>query len=377
MLGATGTIGKNTLDIMAQHPDKFELLGISIHTNYAAALEIIKTFSPRYVATTDPHAARMLRAENTASDIIDGENAISELASIHCDMLVHGIVGAAGMQPLSNALKASSTVALANKEALVCAGHIMMPLLRACGGMMYPVDSEHNALFQLMEHTQRNDISRMTLTASGGPFLTRALESFGSITPQEAVAHPNWNMGAKISVDSATMANKGLELIEAHYLFGTAPEMLDAVLHPQSLVHALLSLRDGSVLAHLSTPDMRLPLAYALHGGNRPVAAAKPLDITALSNLEFHPIDAVRYPMFALARTALREGASAMTCYNAANEMAVQAFLGGRIRFTDIHHTVAETLAKQASQPLETLADVLAFDTNVRNLSTQIMSQIC
>ncbi len=375
LLGATGTIGKSTLDILRAHPEKFQLLGISAQRNVDAVRAIVEEFSPAYVAMRDKAAAAQLRSQLPASmHIIDGAGAAAELAATPCHMVVHGVVGAAGIAPLHAALKAGNKVALANKESLVCAGHLMIPLLKASNSEIYPVDSEHNALFQLMHHSRREEISSVVLTASGGPFLQRDISSFSSITAKEAIAHPNWVMGSKISVDSATMANKGLELIEAHYLFDLPPDKLDAIIHPQSLVHAIIHLRDGSSLAHLSTPDMRLPIAYALHEGLRPCAAATPLSLTQLSTLEFMAMDEARFPMFTLARAALAEGARAMLTYNTANEIAVEAFLQNRIRFTEIVEVVEQCLSTTSSAPLASIDEVLEYDAMIRKHTLERMA---
>lgn len=377
ILGVTGTIGKNTLDIIAKNPDQFELLGVSAHSNIDALVGIIQQFAPRYVALSDRAAQTALKDKlaGHAITVIDGEDALTTLASMPSDIVVHGIVGAAGMRPLYAALKEGRSVALANKESLVCAGHIMMQLVKQHGSTLYPVDSEHNAIFQLCAHARKDEISAITLTASGGPFRTRALGSFDSITPKEAVNHPNWSMGAKISVDSATMANKGLELIEAHYLFDTKPDDLHACIHPESVVHGLVHLRDGSVLAHLSVPDMRIPIAYALHAGARPSAPAQTLDITTLSSLNFEPIDAARYPVFGLCTQAMRDGPAAMVALNAANEVAVQAFLEERIGFTGITKVIHAVLEKAHATSLPTMDDVLAYDHEARTLAhTEVSS---
>lgn len=378
ILGATGTIGKNTLDIISQYPDRFELLGISAHSNTKRVMEIVADFSPHIVAISDEACACELKDILPASStLLQGESCLIELASTACDMLVHGIVGAAGIAPLHAALTNGNNVALANKESLVCAGHLMMPLLKQHGSTMYPVDSEHNALFQLMAKHKRSDIIRMTLTASGGPFLTRPLQEFANITPAEAVAHPNWKMGTKISIDSATMANKGLELMEAHYLFDAPVEMLDACIHPQSLVHGLLTLRDGSILAHVSPPDMRLPLAYALHAGERPAPACQAFNIATAGTLEFCSIDINRYPMYDLATASMRSGCAAMAAYNAANEIAVKGFLEKKIRFIDIYPVVDATLAKLPSSPLDSLENVLAYNEEIRQLSQRKLEELC
>lgn len=379
ILGATGAIGQNTLDVLRQHPDQFELYGVSAHANTAALLPILKEFSPKFVAVSDPTAAREF-AHNISSSrctLLDGDDALMKLAALPSDIVVHGIVGAAGMRPLYAALLAGRPVALANKESLVCAGHIMMPLVKEHGSALYPVDSEHNAIFQLCAHTRADEISTITLTASGGPFRNRPLESFASITPKEAVNHPNWDMGAKISIDSATMANKGLELIEAHYLFGTAPDNLQACIHPESIVHGLVHLRDGSVLAHLSIPDMRIPIAYALHAGRRPSAPAETLDITRMGSLHFGPMDTQRYPLFGLCTQALLSGPWAMTALNAANEIAVKAFLENRITFPDIHRVVETVLSHCNATPLPTLDDVLAYDRTARDVAETEVKTLC
>lgn len=379
LLGATGTIGENTLDIIRHSPDKFTLFAASAHKNLAAMQRIIAEFRPNYVTMSDYEALQALKQspEAALTTVLDTENSLSELAALPCDMLVHGIVGASGIAPLYQAVENGHNIALANKESLVCAGHLLMPKILQKGLDIYPVDSEHSAIFQLLKPLDTHAVESVTLTASGGPFLHTALADFPAITPEKAVKHPNWVMGAKISIDSATMANKGLEVIEAHYLFGLPVEKLQVVIHPESIIHGMVSLCDGAMLAHLSTPDMRTPIAYAMHGGEYQKTPATKLDFTQVASLHFMPVEAERFPLFSLCINAMKAGPAHMICLNASNEIAVQAFLERRIPFTAISALVAHMLESCTNRNLPRIEDVLTFDKECRIQAQQQVIQQC
>ncbi|MFL6722305.1 MAG: 1-deoxy-D-xylulose-5-phosphate reductoisomerase, partial [Sphingomonas sp.] len=291
--------------------------------------------------------------------------------------VIAAIVGCAGLRPVMAAVESGKTVALANKEALVTAGALMIDAAAASGAILLPVDSEHNAIFQCLAGSRREDISRIILTASGGPFRTSSAETIGAATPAQAVAHPNWSMGAKISVDSATLMNKGLELIEAHYLFGLPSERIDVVIHPQSVVHSLVEFVDGSVLAQLGSADMRIPLAYALAWPERMPTPAQRLDLASIARLDFEVPDLERFPALRLAREALEKGGAAPTVLNAANEVAVASFLAGEIRFSDIARVVEEALASARFDAPRAIGDVMAIDRVTRERARAMMKASC
>jgi 1-deoxy-D-xylulose-5-phosphate reductoisomerase len=373
ILGCTGSIGKSTLDIVRQHPDRFELVAVTANTNIAQLLEICRTYRPAYAALASEihHASLKEQLQGSDTNVVDGPDALTHIASMPVDIVVAGMVGASGVRPIMSALQAGSHVALANKEALVCAGPQVLATARMHNARLLPVDSEHNAIFQLWCDAHAKHITSITLTASGGPFLRRPLEQFATITPKEAVAHPNWDMGAKISVDSATMANKALELIEAHYLFDIAPEKLDAVIHPQSLVHAFISYADGSTLCHMAPPDMRVPIAAALAWPERIEIDTPPLSIDTLGALQFTPIDAQRFPLFFTGCEALKAGQASMIAFNAANEVVVGAFLEGALPFTGIARIINTVMEQQTPSSLSSLEDVMAWDQQCRTHALQ------
>jgi 1-deoxy-D-xylulose-5-phosphate reductoisomerase len=375
LLGATGTIGENTLAIIAHNPQHFKLFAASGHSNVTQMLSIIAQHQPSFVTMSDPDALLALKQApiDSGTHIIDSPNALCEMAAMGCDMLVHAVVGAAGLAPLNAAISQKQSIALANKESLICAGHIIMPQIMQQNIALYPVDSEHNGIYQLLKHQDPAQVKTITLTASGGPFLDMDLADFKNITPAQAVKHPNWHMGAKISIDSATMMNKGLELIEAHYLFSAPPAQLDAIIHPESIIHGMVSMADGSVIAHLSQPDMRIPISYALFGGKCNNTPAPTLDFSKLSQLRFRAIEADRFPLFGLCKQAMDAGPAAILCANAANEIAVAAFLAEKISFCDIAKTVNSALQKHEKKHLPAIEDVLACDAEYRRLTQQIL----
>ncbi len=346
ILGATGSIGKSTLDLIERNRGQFEVIAVTAATNVETLADIARRTGAKLAVVAEEGRLSDLRALLEGSDCgaAAGEKALSEAAAGEAELVIAAIVGCAGLKPVMAAVDAGKTVALANKEALVTAGEIMTRAAHAGGATLLPVDSEHNAIFQCLAGTSVGDVSRIILTASGGPFRTSSADFIAAATPAQAVAHPNWSMGAKISVDSATMMNKGLELIEARYLFGLPSNRIDVLIHPQSVVHSLVEFVDGSVLAQLGTPDMRIPIAYALAWPERMETPVARLDLAAIARLEFEAPDLSRFPALGLAREALEAGGAAPVVLNAANEVAVAAFLAGRLRFPEIAEFVERML---------------------------------
>jgi len=377
LLGATGSIGDSTLDVIARHPDRFEVVALAANSNATKLRELCHRFRPRYAALCDERAAdelrKALRADAIATEVLGGVDALVMVASLpEADTVLAAIVGAAGLAPTLAAARAGKRILLANKEALVMGGPLFMDAVAQGGATLLPIDSEHNAIFQcLPAHYSRDParagVRRILLTASGGPFRTRPLAALADVTPDEACAHPNWSMGRKISVDSATMMNKGLEVIEAHYLFGASPESIEVVVHPQSVIHSLVEYVDGSVLAQLSHPDMRTPIAHALAYPARIDAGVPTLDLARLAALAFEPPDFQRFACLRLAYDALREGGTAPAALNAANETAVAAFLAGRIAFTDIAAACEAAMSRTPTRALVTLDDAREADAQARS----------
>ncbi len=371
ILGSTGSVGQSTVDLLLRNPDGFEVEALTANRNPGRLAEQARALRARFAAIADPvhYPALKDALAGTRIEAACGAEALAEAALRPSDWVMAGIVGAAGLAPTLAAIRRGAIVALANKEVLVCAGALVMQEVRRCGATLLPVDSEHNAIWQCFDLDRVDTIERIILTASGGPFRERAFEDMREVTPKEAVAHPNWSMGAKISVDSATMMNKGLELIEAHHLFRLPLERVEIVVHPQSIVHGAVVYRDGSVLAQLGSPDMRTPIAYALAWPGRIETPAKRLDLAAIGRLTFEPPDESRFPALRVAREALIRGGGCPTVLNAANETAVHAFLDGRIGFLDIVETVERTLEAIPEGELESLDDVYNFDTTAREIA--------
>jgi len=379
ILGATGSIGTSTLDLVERHPDRFEVVVVTAATNSDALAEIARRTGARLAVVADQARLGDLQARLAGTDCraAAGEEALIEAACSEAELVIAAIVGCAGLKPVMAAVEAGKTIGLANKEALVTAGALMTDAAAASGSTILPIDSEHNAIFQCLAGSQSNDVSRIILTASGGPFRTATAEELETMTPAQAVAHPNWSMGAKISTDSATLMNKGLELIEAHYLFGLPSRSIDILIHPQSVVHSMVEFVDGSVLAQLGSPDMRIPIAYALAWPERLETPAERLDLKAVGRLDFDAPDTTRFPALRLAREALEQGGAAPTVLNAANEVAVAAFLAGNIRFTDIARIVEDSLAQAGYLPPQTIADVLDIDRETRLNAQTSMKAVC
>ncbi len=375
LLGATGSIGENTLRVIATHPDKLELVGIAAHSNHARLAEIARAHpGVRHVAVFDHAAfAAAKSAHAFPADValhggLAGLNFLAQLPE--ADTVLVAVVGTAGLEPALAALAAGKNLALASKEILVLAGKFVMAAARASGAKLLPVDSEHNAVFQCIQGHPSADVSRIVLTASGGAFRDWPVEKLAHVTVADALKHPNWSMGPKITVDSATLANKGLELIEAQCLFGLRADQCHAVLHPQSIVHALVEFTDGAMLAQLCPPSMTFPIQHALLHPARAPGVDAPLDLTKLLSLEFRPVDEARFPMLRLAREVMHAGGSAPAAYNAANEIAVAAFLAGHIPFLAIPQVVDKTLQTLTSFEPADLAAVLAVDAEARRVAT-------
>ncbi len=376
ILGSTGSIGVNTLDVIARHPLRFRVFALSASTRIDELATQCEKFHPRFAVIADATLADALRTRlkraGSDTEVLAGDTALIDIASHKdVDVVMAAIVGAAGLPSALAAARTGKTVLLANKEALVMAGRIFMNAVADNGATLLPIDSEHNAVFQSLprhfgEGLANVGVRKIILTASGGPFRNRLNSELHSVTPDEACAHPNWVMGRKISVDSATMMNKGLEVIEAHWLFNASAEMIVVVIHPQSIVHSMVEYLDGSVIAQLSNPDMRTPIAYGLGFPDRIDAGVSTLDLTKAGSLEFSPIDTARFPCVRLAYDALKCGGTAPTVLNAANEIAVDAFLNGTLKFTDIALVIEDVLSRASITAATDITDVLAVDANAR-----------
>jgi len=379
LLGATGSIGENALRVIAAHPDRLELVGIAAGRNWQKLAQIAQKFpSVRHIALYDETAfgdARASAAFAAGTAFYAGLGGLCELAQLgEADLVLVAIVGTTALEPTLAAIAAGKTIALASKEILVLAGKFVMAAARARGTVLLPVDSEHNALFQCLDrHTGNAGVKQIFLTASGGAFRDLPTEALAHVTPADALKHPNWAMGAKITVDSATLANKGLELIEAQWLFDLAPEQCQAVLHPQSIVHCLVEYADGSLLAQLCPPSMTFPIQHALLYPERAPGVEPTLDFAQTLSLDFRPIDTARFPMLRLAHEVMRAGGTAPAIYNAANEVAVAAFLAGKLPFLAIAEVVDKTLQRVPYEDPHSLADVLAADVQARRVAAELI----
>ena len=371
ILGSTGSVGENTIDLIEHQPKSFILEAITAQRNVASLAAQARRLRPNLAVVADPLCYADLKSalSGTGIAVAAGPDAVIDAASRPVDLVMAAIVGAAGLDPTLAAIRQGAIVALANKECLVCAGSLMMREVSTHGATMIPVDSEHNAIFQVFDARQRDAVEKVILTASGGPFRTFRGEEMSQVTPAQAIAHPNWTMGAKISVDSATMMNKGLEIIEAFHLFALSDDQIEVVIHPQSVVHSMVAYVDGTVLAQLGPPDMRVPIAFALGWPNRIATSTKRLDLIKLGQLTFEAPDDERFPALALARRALQSGGAAPTILNAANEVAVRGFLNRRIGFLDIVRIVERTLESIAFAAVRSLDDVRAADTEAREVA--------
>jgi len=371
ILGSTGSVGRNTIDIISRNPAAYTVEALTAQENAALLIEQAKALRPRFVAIGNEAHFQTVKSAlaGTGVEVAAGRAAVIEAAARPAEWVMSAIVGAAGLEPTLAAIKRGAVIGLANKETLVSAGAVVMREVTRCNAVMVPVDSEHSAIFQCLEQNNAEAVEKIILTASGGPFRQKSLAEMAEMTPEQAVAHPNWSMGAKISVDSATMMNKGLELIEAYHLFRLPDEQIEILVHPQSVIHSMVAYRDGSVLAQLGSPDMRTPIAYALGWPKRIDAPADRLDFGKLKQLTFEAPDPVRFPALRIARETLRAGGGASSVLNAANEVAVAAFLGRQIRFTDIATICEEVLGKLPGGQIERLDQVLALDAEARRLA--------
>ncbi|MFC5478864.1 1-deoxy-D-xylulose-5-phosphate reductoisomerase [Massilia suwonensis] len=384
ILGATGSIGVSTLDVLARHPEQYQVYALSAHSRVEELAAQCRQFRPQRAVVGTPEAAAELARllDGLDIDVAHGEAALCEIASSpDTDTVMAAIVGAAGLAPALAAARAGKKILLANKEALVMSGQLFMDAVREHKATLLPIDSEHNAIFQSLpgdyaRTPSESGVAKILLTASGGPFLHRTVETLERVTPAEACKHPNWSMGRKISVDSATMMNKGLEVIEAHWLFGAPAELIEVVIHPQSVIHSMVSYVDGSVLAQLGNPDMRTPIAHALAYPERIASGVAQLDLTQMSALQFYKPDFERFPCLALAFDALRAGGTAPALLNAANEIAVEAFLNERIGFRDIDRVVRRVMDENEHGAAHDIEAVMAQDARAREAASSIVSSI-
>jgi 1-deoxy-D-xylulose-5-phosphate reductoisomerase len=390
ILGSTGSIGTNTLDVISRHPTRFSVTALAAGKNDSLLLEQCLAHRPAFAVMNDAAAAERLRAalkaKGSDTQVQQGNAALEAIvARADVDAVMAAIVGAAGLPATLAAARAGKQVLLANKEALVMSGELFMQAVAEANATLLPIDSEHSAIFQSLPRgfacgrageIERAGVRRILLTASGGPFRTTPIDRLARVTPQQAIAHPNWVMGPKISVDSATMMNKGLEVIEAHWLFGAPLECIQIVVHPQSVIHSMVEYLDGSVVAQLGAPDMRTPIACALAWPDRIESGVAPLDFTTLGALQFERLDALRFPCVSLAREAIRQGGTAPAALNAANEIAVEAFLGGRLAFTGIAGVIENVLGETSVEPLRTLEQVYAADVEARALASRYIARM-
>jgi 1-deoxy-D-xylulose-5-phosphate reductoisomerase len=377
ILGSTGSVGCQTIDLIDRDPGKYQVEALTANKRVDLLAEQAKRLRPRFVAVADESRYGDLKAALSGEgiEVAAGARAVTEAAERPSDWVMAAIVGAAGLQATLAAVHRGAVVAFANKECLVCAGELMMGEIEKRGATLLPVDSEHNAIFQVFEFDRRDAVEKLIVTASGGPFRRWDRARMAQASPSQAVAHPNWDMGAKISVDSATMMNKGLEVIEAHHLFAMPEERIEVLVHPQSVIHSMVTYVDGSVLAQLGTPDMRTPIAYSLAWPERMAAPSQRLDFTEIAKLTFEPPDPERFPALRLAREALKAGGNAPTILSAANEIAVEHFLAGGIGFLDIAETVEETLQRLPNSRLRALDDVYRYDEEARRTAREIVAK--
>jgi 1-deoxy-D-xylulose-5-phosphate reductoisomerase len=385
VLGSTGSIGVSTLDVIARHPERFRVIALTANSQIDKLFQQCQQFEPEYAVLLDADAAQILRQKmlghGLATQVLHGVEALELVSSLpQVDSVMAAIVGAAGLRPSMAAARAGKRILLANKETLVMSGQIFMDAVRDHGAQLLPIDSEHNAIFQSLPRDfgrglEQVGVTRILLTASGGPFRTRALAELEQVTPEQACAHPNWSMGRKISVDSASMMNKGLEVIEAHWLFSASAEQIQVVVHPQSVIHSLVEYADGSVLAQLGNPDMRTPIAYALGFPERIQAGVSALDLFRIARLDFEAPDFARFRCLDLAYQALRTGGTTPAILNAANEVAVAAFLAGKLPFLSIPAVIERTLEQLTSIPMRSLEDAQNADAAARLLADEMVAR--
>ena len=392
ILGATGTIGLQTLDVISQHPERFRVFALAANSNVLSMLELCNKYQPEYAVMLQETAATELSLQlkniGSKTQVLHGENALNEIsAHEQVDIVMAAIVGAAGLHPAMAAAKAGKRILLANKETLVMAGNLFMQAVVDGGASLLPIDSEHNAIFQVMPQ-QRNlnlastsltnlGVKRVLLTASGGPFRNAGLDALKTVTRAQALNHPNWVMGPKITIDSATMMNKGLEVVEAHWLFNALPTQIDVVVHPQSVIHSMVEYIDGSVLAQLGNPDMRTPIAYGLGFPDRLSSGVSSLDLLTTARLDFCAPDLIRFPCLRIAYEALNMGGTAPAIMNAVNEIAVEAFLAEKIGFMDIPHCIESVLSASHIEQVESIEQLVAVDTQARSAARKHLNKSC
>ena len=386
VLGSTGTIGVNTLDVIRRHPNQYHVVALTANQSDEKLFEQCLEFNPQYAVLVNENAAEKLKKKldknNVSTEVLNGIESLEKVAGLEqVDQVMAAIVGAAGLLPTLAAARAGKRILLANKEALVMSGGLFMNEVKKYNAELLPIDSEHNAIFQCMpsqfeKGLDQTGVNKILLTASGGPFRTRSLDTLHNITPEEAVAHPNWVMGKKISVDSATMMNKGLEVIEACWLFNTQAEMIQVVLHPQSIIHSMVSYTDGSVLAQMGNPDMRTPIAHAMAWPERMESGVEPLDLFEVAKLEFEKPNFERFPCLAMAYESLRIGGTATTILNAANEIAVDAFLNKKLSFTNISKVIENTLDSMTTTSTSSLQVILKTDNDAREYSNEWVKKL-
>ncbi|HUA06982.1 MAG TPA: 1-deoxy-D-xylulose-5-phosphate reductoisomerase [Solirubrobacteraceae bacterium] len=375
ILGSTGSIGVQALDVIQRSPE-LTVVALSASSSWEPLLEQARRHGVRKVAVADPDAAARASEAWTGGDVLGGPDGVVRLITdCECDLVLNAIVGSAGLLPTVATLGEGIDLALANKESLVVGGELVMALAQATGAAIIPVDSEHSALHQLLAAERPGTVDRLILTASGGPFRGMRRVDLEHVTTEQALAHPTWAMGGKITIDSATLMNKGLELIEAHHLFGTPYDQIDVVVHPQSIIHSLIQLCDGATLAHLGYPDMRVPISYALHHPERVDVPVRPLNLVEVGSLTFEPVDEETFSCVRIARDAARVGGTATCTMNAANEIAVHAFLGGRLRFLDIADVIEETLAELPSRPVHSFEALGEADAEARQLAGELVAE--
>jgi 1-deoxy-D-xylulose-5-phosphate reductoisomerase len=376
ILGSTGSIGKQALDVWAGS-DELELVGLSAESSWETLVRQAEAYGVEQIALADEHAAARAGEAWTGGRVFAGPEGLVRLVlESGADVVLNALVGSAGLGPTVAALGEGIDLALANKESLVVGGELVMALAEATGARIVPVDSEHTALHQLLAGQPPGSVQRLTITASGGPFRGRRREELEDVTVKEALAHPTWAMGGKITIDSATLMNKGLEVMEAHHLFGTSYERIDVVVHPQSLIHGIVTLADGAMLAHLGPPDMRIAISYALHGGESVELPIEPLDLAAVGKLTFEAVDLEAFPCLRLAREAAREGGTAPCVLNAANEIAVHAFLAGRLRFVEIPGVIERALIELPGAPVQAFESLYEADRQAREVAGEAVAAL-
>jgi 1-deoxy-D-xylulose-5-phosphate reductoisomerase len=377
ILGSTGSIGVQALDVVARSEGELDVVGLSAGSDWQGLIEQARRHGIRRVALADPDAAALAAEGWTEGEVLAGpDGLVALITEAECDLVLNGIVGSAGLVPTVATLGEGIDLALANKESLVVGGELVTALAEATGAAIIPVDSEHSALHQLLASEQPGTVERLILTASGGPFRGRRAPDMEDVTVEQALAHPTWTMGGKITIDSATLMNKGLELIEAHHLFGTSYADIDVIVHPQSIVHSLVQLCDGATLAHLGYPDMRVPISYGLHYPQRVDVPVRPLDLAELGALTFEPADTETFACLRLAREAGVAGGTAPCTLNAANEVAVHAFLGGRLRFLQIAEVIEETLSRQPGRQVHSFDSLAHADAQARRLAGELVESL-